>query len=230
MLCFSLFFHVVLIIIQLLYHTVTQMDEIALTQIALLLSYWSPYNSFKKINTYWSNRALTHAVTVRLHHMKGLLNYCNQVIWWCCIIHNRLIAFELWRSKQLCTAWCSDSLLCSEDFRLEAVCSKFSDNQAKSDMINTFISLYHLSEIMKEVVLTFREWVKLTKKCSHIVRRQIFGSEVLYQIFALNEKLISWRLEYNKMFSRMTSQMLRSEITITSDIVQVYFQWDTLQI
>ena len=230
MLCFSLFFRVVLITIQLLYHTATQMDEVALTQVALLLSYWSPYDSSKEVNTYWSNRALTHAVAAGLHHTKGLLDYRNRVIWWCCIIRNRLIAFGLRRPKQLCTAWRSGPLPRSEDFGLEAVCPKFSDNKAKSDMIDTFISLCHLSEIMKEVVLAFRERVKLTKKRPHMVRRQTFGPEGLYRIFALDGKLISWRLEYNKVLSRTTSRMPRSEVTIASDIVQVYFQWDTLRI
>ncbi|OQU94847.1 Fungal specific transcription factor domain-containing protein isoform 2 [Cladophialophora immunda] len=73
---------------QSLYHQVELdfMGTEELAQSALLLSYWSPYDSKKEVNSYWVDEAIRHAVAGGMSDPSS--THRKRIIWWCCIIRN----------------------------------------------------------------------------------------------------------------------------------------------
>ncbi|KIW29744.1 uncharacterized protein PV07_05533 [Cladophialophora immunda] len=73
---------------QSLYHQVELdfMGTEELAQSALLLSYWSPYDSTKEVNSYWVDEAIRHAVAGGMSDPSS--THRKRIIWWCCIIRN----------------------------------------------------------------------------------------------------------------------------------------------
>ncbi|KAK2017174.1 fungal-specific transcription factor domain-containing protein [Colletotrichum eremochloae] len=93
---------------KLLYDLESESSPLAISQAALLLSFWSSPTSpaFRKANTAWLIIAIQNAKMVEAHHYatrsappkkRNLLKR----IWWCCIIRDRIVGLGLRRSLQI---------------------------------------------------------------------------------------------------------------------------------
>ncbi|KAK2043777.1 fungal-specific transcription factor domain-containing protein [Colletotrichum somersetense] len=94
---------------KLLYDLESESSPLAISQAALLLSFWSSPTSpaFRKANTAWLIIAIRNAKMVEAHHYairtttapkkRNLLKR----LWWCCIIRDRIVGLGLRRSLQI---------------------------------------------------------------------------------------------------------------------------------
>ncbi|WYZ43857.1 hypothetical protein EsH8_VII_000293 [Colletotrichum jinshuiense] len=93
---------------KLLYDLESESSPLAISQAALLLSFWSSPTSpaFRKSNTAWLSIAIQNAKMVEAHHYatrtappkkRNLLKR----LWWCCIIRDRIVSLGLRRSLQI---------------------------------------------------------------------------------------------------------------------------------
>ncbi|KAK1996476.1 fungal-specific transcription factor domain-containing protein [Colletotrichum falcatum] len=93
---------------KLLYDLESESSPLAISQAALLLSFWSSPTSpaFRKANTAWLIIAIQNAKMVEAHHYatrtapqkkRNLLKR----LWWCCIIRDRIVGLGLRRSLQI---------------------------------------------------------------------------------------------------------------------------------
>ncbi|KAK1987549.1 fungal-specific transcription factor domain-containing protein [Colletotrichum cereale] len=93
---------------KLLYDLESESSALAISQAALLLSFWSSPTApaFRKSNTAWLSIAIQNAKMVEAHHYatrtappkkRNLLKR----LWWCCIIRDRIVALGLRRSLQI---------------------------------------------------------------------------------------------------------------------------------
>ncbi|KAF6811795.1 fungal specific transcription factor domain-containing protein [Colletotrichum sojae] len=93
---------------KLLYDLESESSALAISQAALLLSYWSPPSSpaLRKPNTAWLAIAIQNAKTVEAHHYAtrtAPLKKRNLLkrLWWCCIIRDRILSLCLRRGVQI---------------------------------------------------------------------------------------------------------------------------------
>ncbi|EFQ31898.1 fungal specific transcription factor domain-containing protein [Colletotrichum graminicola M1.001] len=93
---------------KLLYDLESESSPLAISQAALLLSFWSSPTSpaFRKANTAWLIIAIQNAKMVEAHHYatrtappkkRNLLKR----LWWCCIMRDRIVGLGLRRSLQI---------------------------------------------------------------------------------------------------------------------------------
>ncbi|KZL68873.1 fungal specific transcription factor domain-containing protein [Colletotrichum tofieldiae] len=93
---------------KLLYDLESESSPLAISQAALLLSFWSSPTSpaFRKSNTAWLSISIQNAKMVEAHHYatrtappkkRNLLKR----LWWCCIIRDRIVGLGLRRSLQI---------------------------------------------------------------------------------------------------------------------------------
>lgn len=108
---------------KLLYDLDTESSPVAISQAALLLTYWSPPASStpRKPNTAWLSIAIQHAKTAEAHHYSSLSPVSRagssarqalptaqakkqnmlKRLWWCCILRDRVMGLGLRRSLQI---------------------------------------------------------------------------------------------------------------------------------
>ncbi|KAL4806045.1 hypothetical protein BDV18DRAFT_160115 [Aspergillus unguis] len=128
-------------------------DHLTLTQAALLLSFWSPYNTDDQVNSFWVRQAFYHARKARLNDPKyETLNSRRLVIWWCCLTRDRLTTCGLRRPQELQDTDSVYPVPDIADFGFEAIFPQFIDVEAKHILLNSFICLCKLSEIMRTVL------------------------------------------------------------------------------
>ncbi|KAF4630029.1 hypothetical protein G7Y89_g8117 [Cudoniella acicularis] len=133
-------------------------DPVTLTQVCLILSLWSPGASGVQNNSYWINMAFKHANAGELWKSQPATangRPCRRrLIWWCCIVRDRVLALGMRRPYRLHKAPFEEDLISQLDFGLEARSpSSTVDMQSKQTAILAFIWLCKLSEIMAAIAI-----------------------------------------------------------------------------
>ncbi|KAF2093873.1 hypothetical protein NA57DRAFT_80874 [Rhizodiscina lignyota] len=140
--------------VKILYSLRSTTDPIVLTQVCLLLTFWSPYDSDTQVNCYWVDRAFHHARTGRIwdpDNDSGTMHSRNKIIWWCCLNRDRQTSFalrRLHRMRENDSAWTHVTEL---DFGAEAFMPSFTDIEGKKAIISAFIWLCKLGDLIAEI-------------------------------------------------------------------------------
>lgn len=169
--------------------------ETPLAQAAALLSFWSPYDATREVNSFWVDESLTHSLAAKLYEpVSGPRQ--NKVIWWCCIVRNRVVSLALRRPSRLHP--CQFAIpLTLDDFGLELYSPMFMHVEAKTRMSKAFIALCHLTDIMKEVLLFkqhFPEAPELLDSDEDSCKEE--SGHRMEIIKTLDQKLSMWNQEY----------------------------------
>jgi len=123
--------------------------DIALVQTALLLSHWSPYDASEEVNVFWADEAFHHATLGRLHEGRTPRDL---VVWWCCMVRNRLLALGIRRPYTL-RRYKPVRMLTIVDLSGKKPSFRSSLSRARIYAAEIFISLCKLSIVINEVVL-----------------------------------------------------------------------------
>jgi hypothetical protein len=170
--------------------------ETRLAQAAALLSFWSPYDGTREVNSFWVDESLAHSLAAKLHE-PTTGPHRNKVIWWCCIVRNRVVSLALRRPWRLhpCQTVIPLSL---DDFGLELFSPMFTQVETKTRMSKAFLALCHLTDIMKEVLLFRRHFFAAPEHlhpdedpCNW---KSGYGMEIVNM---LDQKLSIWNQEYD---------------------------------
>ncbi|KAI9811866.1 MAG: hypothetical protein M1827_005217 [Pycnora praestabilis] len=186
-----------------LYEGGYETDEISLTQAAVLLSHWCPFDSESQANSYWVNRAFYHAKEAGLHepeNRSGLAATSRyQIIWWCCLVRERLTAFSLRRPEELRVDYSTNSAVRREDFGFESCFPSFTDLRSKAWTIEVFLWLCKLSEIMGQIMDFQRRHHYVPCTVSVGEGRAVKPRELL-GVAELDRQLMTWRRDFLKAF------------------------------
>lgn len=181
--------------------TVAKMDpdqEVALTQAALLLSYWTPSYASKEVDNFWINESLKHVLAVRASKSQGSTSSRHRLLWWCYTVRNRLSSFILRRPDQSSSS-SSAKKLTLEDFRGDLSFPGFTGIGEKTRMVKAFISLCDLTNIMAEV-LKFSQQQREGQDFGGLNDKMfdIQAEKRLEKIASLEMDLTMWQREFER--------------------------------
>ena len=180
------------------YHLLEQekLGQEALIQAALLLSYWSPYDGTREVNGFWSNEATRHAVAGGLPGSRSKSR--GRVIWWCCIMRNRMISTGL-RRPTLLRDQINSRLPEIQDFGEEMTHPRFVSKQAKV----YFARAFHLLCVLTS---TIAECVQL----QHRVYTEAWelpavnpSAQLLKEVRTLEDELTVWNVNFAQLYANV---------------------------
>jgi hypothetical protein len=133
-------------------------DPLVLTQVCLLLSLWSPGWIGFQNNSYWVDMAFKHATSARLSELTSndSANRRGRVLWWCCVVRDRVLALGMRRPHRLHKTPNEDAVVSEDDFGLEAKFPHHSDIRVKRVNMLAFVWLCKLSRIMEGLAIIQR--------------------------------------------------------------------------
>ncbi|KUJ06339.1 uncharacterized protein LY89DRAFT_790625 [Mollisia scopiformis] len=132
-------------------------DPVILTQISLILSLWSPGWIGPQNNSYWLDQAFKHASAGKLWEPQPSTRHCRRrLLWWCCLIRDRVLALGMRRPHRLHRAPLDDEVISQSDFGLEAKYPSYTDRKSKSVAVLAFIWFCKLSKIMEAIAVAQR--------------------------------------------------------------------------
>ncbi|OAP61719.1 hypothetical protein AYL99_03922 [Fonsecaea erecta] len=181
---------------QTLYHRLEWefMGTEGLAQSALLLSYWSPYDSTREVNGYWVDEAIRHAVAGGMADLYSTRR--KRIIWWCCMIRNRMISLGLRRFDRL-ERRPEGRLPELSDFAEEGSGGHLISLDSKLYFTRVFILLCKLTKIMVDSVrLKYRDY---NSTWTLPEDRQAF--DILEDIGQLDEKLKIWGVNFAHLYA-----------------------------
>lgn len=180
------------------YHLLEQekLGQEPLVQAALLLSYWSPYDGTREVNSFWSNEATRHAVAGGLPGSSP--NSRGRIIWWCCIIRNRMISTGL-RRPNLLKDRINSRLPEIEDFGDEVFHPRFVSKEAKVYFARAFHLLCSLTSIIAEcVLLQYRAYTEIWElPAGHP------SAQLLKEVRALDNELTIWSVNFAQLYANV---------------------------
>ncbi|KAF2404411.1 hypothetical protein EJ06DRAFT_203981 [Trichodelitschia bisporula] len=128
-------------------------NQTALTQACMLLSYWSPcYQEQAHINSAWLARAFVHAEAAGLREMTSeTLTDRSRLIWCCCLVRDRIISYSSRRALNPMSSCTNGVRVSREDFGLEICMPRYSDPDSRNGLVDAFLLLCRLSEILADI-------------------------------------------------------------------------------
>jgi hypothetical protein len=178
------------------YHLLEQEELGAepLVQTALLLSYWSPYDGTREVNSFWSNEATRHAVAGGLSGPSSKAR--SRIIWWCCVIRNRMISIGL-RRPSLLKGRINGPLPEIGDFGEEVSHPRYVSREAKVYFARAFHLLCSLTSTMAECTqLQYRAY---TKAWELPAGQQ--STQLLKKVRTLDERLTIWNVNFARLYA-----------------------------
>jgi hypothetical protein len=167
-----------------------------LTQISLLLSLWSPDNSGFQNNSYWLDMAFKHATAGMISESRYEDNTqpCRRkLLWWCCLVRDRLLALGMRRPHRLHTTSQSQNIITEKDFGLEAQRPYYTDLKSKRVAMVSFIWFCKLSNIMASIAI-FQRQNKFSRDWNGENSKD--SSSELDQVRQFDRELETWRDEF----------------------------------
>jgi hypothetical protein len=176
-------------------------DHLTLTKIALLLTYWSPFDAEYQVNNYWIDRAFYHARAIKLWDLQGKSVASSRryrIIWWCCLLRDRLVSMALRRPYRIHEAKSTWPIVSETDFGLEAMFPKFITVKTKRTMIDSFIWICKLSDIIRDIAV-FHEQKRFDREWFDglIGSAATLAEEI--QVSQFDSQLRDWKEEYLKL-------------------------------
>ena len=119
-----------------------------------MLTFWSPCDTELQVNSFWLDRAYFHAREAAIWNVQtsaGSPGDRRAIIWWCCLIRDRMLATGMRRPHRLHQVHNVRGMLKEEDFGLEAFLPSYSSRESKKRMISVFLAFCRLSEIQADL-------------------------------------------------------------------------------
>jgi hypothetical protein len=189
-------------------------DHLTLTKVALLLTYWSPFDAEYQVNNYWIDRAFYHARAITLWDPEGVATSRRyRITWWCCLLRDRLVSIALRRPYRIHEAKSTWPIVNEADFGLEVMFPKFMIARTKRTMIDSFIWLCKLSDIMRDIAVFHekkrfdREWSNSLIGSATILAEELQVSQFHIQLRDWKEGYLKLNGEYIKSLTPGSSKM-----------------------
>jgi hypothetical protein len=183
---------------QLLYRINYTTDQLTLIKVALLLTYWSPFDSEYQVNSYWVDRAFLHARAMKLWEpQQEVTPSRRRIVWWCCLVRDRLISVALRRAYRIQESKSSWPVVSVSDFGLEVMFPRFMDAKTKRTVLEAFIWMCELTDIIRDVAV-FQENNSFDREWSGgFLDKAQFVPEIT-QVSQFDNRLKNWKEGYLK--------------------------------
>ncbi|KIW32350.1 uncharacterized protein PV07_03903 [Cladophialophora immunda] len=196
----------------------TSTNPTTLTCVCVLLSYWSPFNLDTQVNSRWVARAFLHARQARLEdpdYDSGTMFSRRKIIWWCCVLRDRLVSVGLRRLHRLHKVESRWGPVTTMDFGAEAVLPQFMGAESKRIMMAAFIWMCDLTQLINDIG-TFhvdrkfqREWRDVSS--SGDSDHDLLLDEML-QCSAYESRLKEWKVRFKQ---DMAGAMARESVDMS---------------
>jgi hypothetical protein len=173
-----------------LYQPNSTSDHLFLTQACLLLSYWSPsYQEYTHDIHKWIESAFRHAKEARLDQPTSeALTNRGRLIWACCVVRDRVMSFSSRRPLRKFSTRANWIGVTKEDFGLEICMPRYTDTDVRSHLIDAFLLLCRLSEILADVMeYEHKQRVRYQSKPYRLGTREIL------QVSQFDVRLREWK-------------------------------------
>jgi len=130
-----------------------------------------------------------------LYEPNGALTCRNRLLWWCCIVRNRLIKLGMRRPKILHMTASPGGIVRATDYGLEALFPKYSPSNVKMRTIAVFIELCKLTDLMQEV-MTLTDQIRQSRNGEDLALDKDLGG--YGQVISLNRKMSRWSKDYEE--------------------------------
>lgn len=153
---------------KLLHDLDSESSPLALAQVCLLLSFWSP-SSTRKPNTSWLSLAIQHAKSAEAHHYSAMPAFSASThplqhrkqnilkrIWWCCIIRDRCLGLLMRRPLQITSAhfdFDSNPTLGVLDLADEVRTSRVYDTETKQRLARILSQVIELYVVLTDILV-----------------------------------------------------------------------------
>lgn len=193
------------------------MDPYTLAQVTIILSLWSPCDSESQVNSYWVARAFHHAQEDMLFPPERkkdweTLRCRRRILWWCCLIRERMLAIGMRRPNRLLRKGFDLQLPSEKDFGLEILHPRSGTQRRKRQHVIMFVLLCKLSIIM-EAIAMFQRSVAFARDWSD--QSSSVTNDDVEQLGRLEQELKSWRSELDQAtLDRVQRRTKRSNIAL----------------
>lgn len=162
-----------------------------LVQSTLLMSLWSPFDSTKEVNMFWVNEAISQAVAggISSRHSYGQ----QRIIWWCCVIRNRMVSTGL-RQHEGLMMMPTGRLPAVADFELDGASLDPKVFDQRTQMAQAFVYFCRLTELLSAAarigrvfqwreanVVTISGQMKMASDLEEKLNKWIVSFQVLFQ-------------------------------------------------
>lgn len=152
------------------------------------------------------------------------LNGRRKLLWWCCIIRERMLALGMQRPHRLHTTAKGRPLPVGSDFGFELNSPKYTNVTLKRELPNLFLLFCKLSIIMEDVAI-FQRKAQFSRKWNSDAT---LTSEEARHVWSLDQAMRSWKEELSHaIINRRSTRRINPLVYILKIIgryVQVIYQ------
>jgi hypothetical protein len=181
---------------------------LVLTKVALLLTFWSPFDAEHQVNNYWVDRAFFHARAIKLWDSQGetdIMSGRRRIVWWCCLLRDRLISVALRRFSRIQENKSTWPIITEADFGPEVMFPKFMTVKRKQAVLQSFIWWCSLSDIIRDIAV-FQEKKRVDQERSDGLVTEAAVISELAQVSRFDNRLRTWK----KGYLQVSSDYIRS--------------------
>lgn len=119
----------------------------------------------------------------------------RRIIWWCCLLRDRLISVALRRFYRIHEAKSTWPIVTEADFGPEAMFPKFMTVKRKRAVLQSFIWWCSLSDIVRDIAV-FQEKKRFDREWSDSLTTEAAIVSELAQVSQFDNRLKSWKEGY----------------------------------
>jgi hypothetical protein len=144
----------------------------------------------------------------------------RKLIWWCCLLRDRLLALGLRRTQCLHEDRAALPMVSEEDFGLETVFPRYVDRASKLQSIDNFISQCELSQVVVRI-LRFQE----RRECA-MEKGKPSGEDKmeLREVVSLHSQLMAWKEKFNYLLQERTETSAPTPCTMPCQLTQIFYK------
>jgi hypothetical protein len=159
--------------------------------------------------------AFKHAAAKRLWEYEPDQNSRLRLLWWCCLVRDRVLALGMRRPHRLHRAIIEDDNISESNFGVEAKYPSYTDLKSKQVEILAFIWFCRLSRIMETIAIVQRQ-NRFVRDWNGDSGANIISE--LEEVSTLHEELNTWLEE----FEVAVSETIEDEKYVSDDNVPIH--------
>ena len=183
-----------------------------------------------QVNSTWLSAAIMHAKAANAHlyshdqRLPETERRRRKVLWWGCILQDRIIALGLRRPLQITPEQFDFTQPClgEEDFREDFKRSKVYDETTKVRMVEILILMCKLSVVLTQTINTVYPQNGFSRFATHILDSTEELSKVDVKLNKAREGLHAWSRKAKKLLRADTYTGVKENVTLFKNIVFLY--------
>lgn len=119
------------------------------------------------------------------------------IIWWCCLIRDRMLAIGMRRPHRLHQVQNARGMLTEADFGFEVLLPSYSTKQSKKQMISVFLAFCRLSEILADAA-EYQSRFRFSRQWESPATSGISEAEEMPTVIDFETRLQEWKRAFEE--------------------------------